>query len=117
GTTFTLTAPLNYNHVQGAPVRRIGFPSNTSLEDAQPAPVSPYPGASLLMSNVVSFQVQVLYAGNRDFTDVGNFNLGTAVFDTALTNNPYMISAIQVTIRVWDPATLQTRQITVLQEM
>src|SRR5262249_12993697 len=59
GTTFTLTGPLNFNHVQGAPVRRIGFPSNTSLEDGQPAPVSPYPGASLLLSNVVSFRVQV----------------------------------------------------------
>lgn len=67
-------------------------------------------GSSLLLSNVVSFQVQVLKSTTSppDFTDVGTF-------DSSIYSG-YLVQALQITIRVWDPATAQTRQITIVQD-
>jgi type II secretory pathway pseudopilin PulG len=73
---------------------------------------APGPGASKLLENVVSFQVQVLWPGSTTFQDVPNGN-----FDTSSQPPPgYTITAIQITLRVWDPATQQTRQVTFIQD-
>jgi type II secretory pathway pseudopilin PulG len=121
---FQLVTPLTKNHTGQAPVRRIGFP--TVLEDSQPLPnppngTLPYTaGSSLLLTNVVSFQVQVLRAGDDQMRDVvANVNIPSypAYFDTSVWTNPLNVTAIQVVIRVWDPATLQTRQISIIQDM
>ncbi|MBI1913630.1 MAG: prepilin-type N-terminal cleavage/methylation domain-containing protein [Planctomycetes bacterium] len=70
-------------------------------------------GIDRVLADVISFQVQVLYANNYSFTDVG----GTA-YDTAITPAANLqIRALQITIRVWDAKTEQTRQITVIQDM
>jgi prepilin-type N-terminal cleavage/methylation domain-containing protein len=80
-------------------------------------------GDDLLLTDVISFQVQVLrqWATARDFqfhdlSDAGPAGAGN-VFDTAVAPIPYQILAVQITIRVWDVKTQQTRQITVVQDM
>ena len=101
-------------------------------------------GAALVLSNVLSFQVQVMKSPSvaGDFEDVG---LGAAdpksgktaliPFDTANYVNgptlppvyrnvsltpsapPYSITGLQIIIRIWDPKSRLTRQVTMLQDM
>jgi prepilin-type N-terminal cleavage/methylation domain-containing protein len=82
---------------------------------------APGPGAAPLLGNVISFQVQILVPGATAFTDVPPDQNGNLFFDTARPNllapQPYTISAIAITLRVWDPATQQTRQATIIQDM
>jgi hypothetical protein len=80
-------------------------------------------GDDILLTDVISFQVQVLrqWTTGRDFqfhdlSDPGPPG-GTSVFDTGIAPIPYQILAIQITIRIWDVKTQQTRQITVIQDM
>jgi prepilin-type N-terminal cleavage/methylation domain-containing protein len=80
----------------------------------------PGPGASPLLGNVISFQVQVLSPGSPAFGDLPNPNNANPLppFDTAVPPNPpYQINAVAITLRVWDPATQQTRQATIIQDM
>jgi prepilin-type N-terminal cleavage/methylation domain-containing protein len=67
-------------------------------------------GDDLLLTDVISFQVQILRPGDFQFVDVP-----AQVYDTATTS--YQIRAIQITIRVWDVKTQQTRQTTVVSDM
>jgi hypothetical protein len=91
----------------------------------------------LLMSHVVSFEIQVLRpeAVNTNNNAVQGYDfedLATAypdnVYDTGLqepntTNtvmtNPALIRlrAVKITLRVWDPNTQQSRQITIIQDL
>src|SRR5262249_24340985 len=100
-------------------------------------PISPLPvaaappGCSVVLTNVVSFQVQISPAGGAfaDVSGTGVTNAGTYfltggnTFDNAGTttatraNGPPRIAALQVTLRMWDPASGQTRQLTIVQEM
>jgi hypothetical protein len=89
--------------------RSFAFPPSNALEENNS--VSPYSGASLLLTNIISFQVQVLYPGGTDFQDIPG-----GIYDTAQGPGS-SISAIKITLRVWDPATVQTRQITMIQQM
>jgi len=66
-------------------------------------------GASLVLSNVVSFQVKVFKTGPI-FDD-----LVTSPFDTAVTTE--RVGGLQITLRLWDPTTVQTRQVTIVQDM
>jgi hypothetical protein len=89
-----------------------------------PAPPTPTPtGSTLVLSNVTSFQVQVFTQAAGDFVDLPTAFPGAAFpgasFDTsnpaaAAGNN---ILAIKVTIRVWDPSSQLSRQITIIQDM
>jgi prepilin-type N-terminal cleavage/methylation domain-containing protein len=81
-------------------------------------------GDDLLLTDVISFQVQVLrqWSTGKDFqfhdlNDPGPPGGGGNVFDTAVQPIPYQILMLQITIRVWDVKTQQTRQITVVQDM
>jgi hypothetical protein len=101
-------------------------------------------GAALVLSNVVSFQVQILKsaAGSGEFEDLGltgvNPKNGRATpipFDTAHYVNaptlppvyggaaltptapPYSIAGLQIILRIWDPKSRLTRQVTLLQDM
>lgn len=78
-----------------------------------PLPADRRLGASLLATHVVSFRVQITRTGNLTggeiFHDVGG------VLDTATSTS--RILAIRITLRIWDPATQQTRQITVVQDL
>jgi hypothetical protein len=69
------------------------------------------PGAALLLDNVVSFQVQALKSTTspRVPEDVN--------FDTMNSNPGYNVSAVSVTMRVWDPKTRQSRQTTFMVDM
>jgi prepilin-type N-terminal cleavage/methylation domain-containing protein len=79
---------------------------------------SPGSGAAPLLNNVVSFNVQIMRRGlDNSFVDVPANSQGLNVFDTAATDNPYQIFAVQITLRVWDPATQQARQVSIVQEM
>src|SRR5262249_23718539 len=82
----------------------------------------------LLLTDVISFDVQVLkYRPDVDVGKLGDdfedLKPQTApfpwVFDTGLpdANDTYCIAALQISIRVWDKKTDQTRQITIIQDM
>jgi prepilin-type N-terminal cleavage/methylation domain-containing protein len=71
-------------------------------------------GDDLLLTDVISFQVQILRPGDFQFVDVQP-PAPQPVYDTAI--NWYQIRALQITIRVWDVKTQQTRQITVVSDM
>jgi prepilin-type N-terminal cleavage/methylation domain-containing protein len=79
--------------------------------------VVPPLGSTLVLSDVVSFNVQVMVPGGADFGDL-NAVFGTtypAIYDTSTT--PLPISALQISIRTWDIRSQQTRQITIIQDM
>jgi len=78
-------------------------------------------GQDRVLADVISFQVQVLPGVQPvaqppvgyGFTDISG-----GVYDTATTPAANLqIRALQITIRVWDYKTEQTRQITVIQDM
>ncbi|MGF1578096.1 MAG: type II secretion system protein J [Gemmataceae bacterium] len=101
-------------------------------------------GESLMLSNVVSFQVEPLvrlvsnagsFSDDRDFLDffhdntkdaqyfdmTGKFELDTAIIPAEIpmpgTGVRYTVAALRITLRVWDTKTRQTRQITIIQDM
>lgn len=69
-------------------------------------------GRTLLLNNVVSFAVQIMKPGDTDFSDVG-----ATPYDTSSATLPSSLSAVQISIRVWDFRTQGTRQITIIQDM
>jgi prepilin-type N-terminal cleavage/methylation domain-containing protein len=81
--------------------------------------------ATLLVTDVVSFDVRLLPdvpGYNTDFGDIVPVpGWPFRVYDTALPfsplSPPYPIKAVQITLRVWDLKTQQTRQITMIQDM
>jgi hypothetical protein len=95
--------------------------------------IPPVATSDLVVSNVVSFEVKVLFAGtsawNYQFMDIGDAQQQqlasgdttvtvNGVYDTATTPaTMYRVMAIQVTLRIWDPKTEQTRQVTMIQDM
>jgi prepilin-type N-terminal cleavage/methylation domain-containing protein len=94
-------------------------------------------GGTLLLTDVLSFDIQILqklppnstvpppppiYDTNglaQTFGDLPPLSGGT--FDTSVAPNAqppnYLITAVQITIRVWDAKTQQARQITIVQDM
>jgi hypothetical protein len=68
--------------------------------------------ATLVATDVVSFDIQVLPPGAIDFVDP----LG-GLFDTAYGSPGYTITAVKITLRVWDLKTRQTRQVSIIQDM
>jgi hypothetical protein len=94
---------------------------------------------ALVIPNVVSFHVQPMFTGSNAFSDIPLTNIppiGASqaatqqayVFDTAWFNvgvngvvpgytNIGGMKAVQITIRVWDSKTRQTRQVTMVQDM
>jgi prepilin-type N-terminal cleavage/methylation domain-containing protein len=91
--------------------------------------------STLVMSNVVSFNAQVLYPGASDFSDllpliipvgitVPNATTNDAnnpnawflpMYDTTVPTSP--LSALKISIRVFDSVTKQARQISLVQDM
>jgi prepilin-type N-terminal cleavage/methylation domain-containing protein len=106
---------------------------------------TPALGASSVLSNVISFDVQILPIGYTGlpytqppplgvlpnglgpfFIDVPTPVAGTpGIFDTQpllnpwiqAGNAPYLLSAIQINLRVWDNVTQQARQVTFVQDL
>jgi hypothetical protein len=93
---------------------------------------TPLNGATLLLTDVISFDVQVLRTVfdpvngpvmDPDFTELlGPTQTSSAEFDTytpAMDGNhrTYTLNAIQISIRIWDPKTEQARQITVIEDL
>lgn len=73
--------------------------------------------STLVLPNVLSFQVQIMPTGTTNFIDVPGLLYDTARFNTAGYGNNFGLKSIQVTMRVWDAATRQTRQATVIQDL
>jgi hypothetical protein len=81
--------------------------------------------ATLVVTDVVSFDVRILPDSPGYNTDIGDIvpvpGWPVHVYDTALPFSPsappYPIKAVQITLRVWDMKTQQTRQITMIQDM
>lgn len=63
------------------------------------------PGSSLLLTDVVSFQVEWLPRGNPNWSNAPSGNLTTP------------IQAVKITMRTWDRTTEQTRQVTIIQDL
>ena len=91
------------------------------------APGSPPRGSTLVVPNVVSFNIQVLYAGGNGFIDVPRLQIPQPpltdihIFDTTLagTANPTIqpIAGLKITVRVFDSNTRMTRQLSVVQDL
>jgi prepilin-type N-terminal cleavage/methylation domain-containing protein len=77
-------------------------------------------GVAPLLSNVVSLQIMYMRGGENFFRAVDP-NGNPLVFDTGnpagIVGGPYTITALQVTLRVWDPVTQQSRQVSFVQDM
>jgi prepilin-type N-terminal cleavage/methylation domain-containing protein len=81
--------------------------------------------ATLVVTDVVSFDVRILPDAPGYNTDIGDVipvpGWPVHVYDTAIpfspTSPPYGIKAVQISLRVWDLRTQQTRQITMIQDM
>lgn len=104
------------------PLAAANFPYGT-------APASPPRSSTLVVPNVVSFNIQVLYAGGSAFIDVPPLQIPPPpnppppirIYDTTLagTANPTIqpIVGLKLTIRVFDYNTRQTRQLSIIQDM
>lgn len=98
----------------------VPYPTRAS-DPAHPAGTPPN-GATLVLSSVTSFQVQVFTNPSalspNEFTDLtqnaANF---PAHFDSANNAAGLSIQALKVTIRIWDATSQMSRQITVIQDM
>jgi hypothetical protein len=99
-TTFTYITPITGLGPSG---------SGTATLKYDP-PERVLAGATLVCPNVISFQVQLMYLNQTTFVDVA----GTT-YDT--TSIPTGLKGIQVTLRVWDNKTRQTRQSTIVQDL
>jgi prepilin-type N-terminal cleavage/methylation domain-containing protein len=110
-------------------------PANRSLTPTLPLSPTKVPGASLVMSNVISFDVQVLptqtgatgQIGNFvHLSDTGFFNAGLSswVYDSSSLSSlvqpvgmQVSLQAVQVSLRIWDPTSSQARQATLVQDL
>jgi prepilin-type N-terminal cleavage/methylation domain-containing protein len=105
------------------PLAAVNFPYGT-------APASPPRSSTLVVPNVVSFNIQVLYAGGNGFTDLNTLGPNPPpppappgplyIYDTTLAGyNPRIqpIAGLKITVRVFDPNTRMTRQLSVIQDM
>ncbi len=91
-----------------------------------------------VLPNVISFHIQVMPHNGISFADIPMTNIPpilvgaptprARIFDTTYLNvaapstlngyqNTFGIKAIQITLRVWDNKTRQTRQVTIVQDM
>lgn len=115
GGNLTFYTPENLGSGTGG---RSFNPTNILYNAFNPAkPLKTVKGTSLLLDNVVSFQVELLRSNAMTgFDDVPDNGSGVRDFDSATTTN-YQIRAIRVTLRVWDPNTRQTRQSSIIQDM
>jgi Prokaryotic N-terminal methylation motif len=78
--------------------------------------------ATLVVPNVISFEVQTMRLNENAFSGYGGTNMSpyydTTKFNVVGAAFPNTgLKAIQATIRVWDTKTRQTRQVTVVQDM
>jgi prepilin-type N-terminal cleavage/methylation domain-containing protein len=135
-----LTLPANRSFYFPTAANPAGQPGNLTVPLAfTAAPGTPWGrGATLVMTNVVSFNVRALRSvpsppesnqAKRIYTDPSfmqlNFDTGdpATIPTVPLTNGqqvvqfPAFLSAVTVTLRVWDQKTQQTRQISVMQDM
>ena len=72
---------------------------------------------TLVCPNVISFQVQVMPLNSSVFDDATP-PAAPLLYDTTIFGPASLgLKAIQVTLRVWDPTTQQTRQITIVQDL
>jgi prepilin-type N-terminal cleavage/methylation domain-containing protein len=75
-------------------------------------------GDDLVVTDLVSFNVRVLKTGGSDFTDLGlNGTAGNYTADNANWSATNAVTALEITLRIWDPKTSLARQVTIIQDM
>jgi len=111
-----------------------GFNPAVPLQSFRAAGVTGRENDDLICNNVVSFHIQVLPYGVHNFVNlydvVPNYRAANATVAVYETGNPggtattttqgqnfYRLQAIRITIRVWDPQTETTRQVTIVQDL
>ena len=102
-------------------------PYPTRASDVPLPAGTPPSGATLVLSNVTSFQVQVFtqqagsLRGDRPAVCAGpDFTYVAAAFPAsfdAAAKNAYTILAVKATIRIWDAPSQLSRQVTIIQDM
>lgn len=75
-----------------------------------------------VLSSVLSFHIRVMPTGGLNFVDVTSLTGAVpGIYDTVnLGNAGYAntgLKAIQITLRVWDPSSRQSRQMTIVQDL
>jgi type II secretory pathway component PulJ len=112
-----------------APPNAFEFYSPTDLAGSKvrrafnPATLPPAPGsvpraAALVLSNVVSFQVFALKNQGGDFLPLGAA-FDTASYSASVTDAvpTFSVQGLQIVLRIWDPKSQLTRQVTLVQDM
>jgi hypothetical protein len=117
-------APATYGTPQGTSYSNTPFPIPILPERGENIIVSTVQGADLLLTDVLSFDVQVFpdLANNPssppDWQDVAAMRPPSIVFDTGTPpTSPYKILGVKISLRIWDMKTQKTRQITITQDM
>lgn len=118
GTTLYFNSPADVTTSNSRAMISRGEPIITN---AVITPQQLAANSSLVLSNVVSFQVRLMPIGGSGFTldywsmAPVNQPLPSKSFDSATPNTG--VRALQIIIRAWDPNSQQTRQITIVQDM
>jgi prepilin-type N-terminal cleavage/methylation domain-containing protein len=74
--------------------------------------------ASLVVPNVVSFQVQAIGGSNIAAPqDLSAFGVGGPPYSYDSSSAPFVLNGVSITIRVWDNTSRQTRQLTIVQDL
>ncbi|MCI0743547.1 MAG: prepilin-type N-terminal cleavage/methylation domain-containing protein [Gemmataceae bacterium] len=108
-------------------VTRFSSPSDVRIAAPGPTQAAVYPfrasdtpagagrGATLLCTNVISFELKLMPRNGTDFMDLISGPQGQQWQPGQSFEMP--MRALQITLRVWDIRTQQTRQITIIQDM
>jgi prepilin-type N-terminal cleavage/methylation domain-containing protein len=95
--------------------RRRAFQHSSFPEAQRPSPRGPFNpsnpapwAATLVLADVISFDVETFRRGGTDFADE-NFE--------SVSNPGWYLGGVRVTLRIWDVKTSRTRQLTVIQDL
>ena len=121
GTTLYFNSPADVTASSSRAMISRGEPVITN---AVITPQQLAANSSLVLSNVVSFQVRLMPAGpvatsdfNGDYWSMAPLATTPAYKEFEAATSTTNIRALQIIIRIWDPASQQTRQVTMVQDM
>jgi prepilin-type N-terminal cleavage/methylation domain-containing protein len=77
-----------------------------------------FEGSDILLTNVISMQIQLLADISTDYQDIpAVLGVGQQVYDTSSNTGGKPLRAIRITLRVYDPRNMLTRQMTIAQAL
>jgi hypothetical protein len=90
-------------------------PASRSLNPTNPSAAGSPPLSNLLLNNVVSFCVRPITIGGSSTSPAPHSGKKYQTYDSA--SPTFQLYGIEISIRVWDTKSQQTRQITLTQDL